>query len=249
MRRIMVLTKALLLMHLRNKMTLFWNLLFPLFLLIVYALIFGQEGFGGEGYISWILPGVIVLNILSFGLLGSATTMVEMRERGVLRRLQATPVPAAVLMLSYLAVNLLLCLLQSFVLIAAAVLALGFRPEPSALLMVIPTILAATLLSISLGQVVSGVAVKAGMALALGQILYFSQMFITDLVLPLDMLPAWIRESAIYLPGYSMVQLVRPPLLSGEWPANLGFYLALTLGYIVVTSIVAALLFRWAPKE
>lgn len=249
MHRWLILTKALLLMQLRNKMTLFWNLLFPLSLLMIYALIFGQEEIGGPDYVAWILPGVIVLNILSFGLLGSASTMVEMRERGVLRRLQATPVPAGNLLAAYLAVNLLLCLLQSLALVAAAVLALGFRPEPAALLLAVPTILAATLLSISLGLVVSGVAVKAGVALALGQMLYFSQMFITDLVIPLDMLPSWLQEAAIYLPGYSMVQLVRPPLLTGSWPPDIGFYLALTIGYIAVASVAAALLFRWAPKE
>lgn len=249
MRRLMILTRALLLMQLRNKMTLFWNLLFPLFLLIVYALIFGQEGMGGAAYVTWILPGVIVLNILSFGLLGSASTMVEMRERGVLRRLQATPVPASSLLSAYLAVNLLLCLLQSLALIAAAVLFLGFRPQPAALMLAAPTILAATLLSISLGLVVSGVAVKAGVALALGQMLYFSQMFITDLVIPLIMLPPWLQAAAVYLPGYSMVQLVRPPLVSASWPPQIGFYLALTIGYIVVTSAAAAFLFRWTPKE
>lgn len=248
MRRWLILTKALLLMQLRNKMTLFWNLLFPLSLLTIYALIFGQEQMGGAAYVAWILPGVIVLNILSFGLLGGASTMVEMRERGVLRRLQATPVPAAGLLGAYLAVNLLLCLLQSLALIAAAVLALGFRPAPSALLLAVPMILAATLLSISLGLVVSGVAVKAGVAVALGQTLYFSQMFVTDLVIPLAMLPPWLQAAAVYLPGYSMVQLVRPPLLSGSWPPGAGFYLALTLGYIVVSSAAAARLFRWTPK-
>jgi ABC-2 type transport system permease protein len=244
-----MITRALLLMHLRNKMTLFWNLLFPLFLLVIYALIFGQEQMGGASYVTWILPGVIVLNILSFGLLGSASTMVEMRERGVLRRLQATPVPAGSLLGAYLIVNLLLCLLQSLALIAAAVLALGFRPAPFDLLLALPMILAATLLSLAMGQVVSGVAVKAGVALALGQTFYFSQMFTTDLVVPLTLLPPWLQAAAIYLPGYSMVQLVRPPLLSGSWSPDLGFYLALTFGYIVVTSVTAALLFRWTPKE
>jgi ABC-2 type transport system permease protein len=248
MRRWLILTKALLLMQLRNKMTLFWNVLFPLSLLMIYALIFGQEQMGGASYVTWILPGVIVLNILSFGLLGSASTMVEMRERGVLRRLQATPVPAGSLLGAYLTVNLLLCLLQSLALIAAAVLFLGFRPQPAALMLAAPTILAATLLSISLGLVVSGVAVKAGVALALGQMLYFSQMFITDLVIPLIMLPPWLQAAAVYLPGYSMVQLVRPPLLSGSWPPDAGFYLALTFVYIVVAGVAAALLFRWTPK-
>lgn len=248
MRRWLMLTKALLLMQLRNKMTLFWNLFFPLSLLMIYTLIFGQAQMGGASYVTWILPGVIVLNILSFGLLGSASTMVEMRERGVLRRLQATPVPAASLLGAYLVVNLLLCLLQSLALIAAAVLVLGFRPEPAALLLAAPAILAATLLSISLGLVVSGVAVKAGAAVALGQTLYFSQMFITDLVIPLALLPSWLQAAAVYLPGYSMVQLVRPPLLSGGWPPDIGFYLALTVLYIVAASVAAALLFRWTPK-
>jgi ABC-2 type transport system permease protein len=248
MRRWFIITRALLVMQLRNKMTLFWNLLFPLFLLVIYALVFGQEQMGGAAYVTWILPGVVVLNILSFGLLGSASTMVEMRERGVLRRLQATPVSAAGLLGAYLSVNLLLCLLQSLALVAAAVLALGFRPAPSALLLAVPTILMATLLSLAMGQVVSGVAVKAGLALALGQTLYFSQMFITDLVVPLDLLPPWLQAAAVYLPGYSMVQLVRPPLLNGTWPPNFSFHLALTLGYIAVTSVAAALLFRWAPK-
>ncbi len=248
MARWLILTKGLLLMHLRNKMTLFWNLLFPLFLLLIYALVFGQEALGGRSYVTWILPGVIVLNILSFGLLGSASTMVEMRERGVLRRLQATPVPAASLLGAYLAVNLLLCLLQSLALITAAVLALGYRPAPADLLQALPAILAATLLALALGQVVSGAAVKAGMALALGQTLYFSQMFITDLVVPLALLPPWLQAAAVYLPGYSMVQLVRPPLLGEGWPPAAGFYLALTFGYIAVASFLAALLFRWAPK-
>ena len=64
MRRWLMLTKALLLMQLRNKMTLFWNLFFPLSLLMIYTLIFGQAQMGGASYVTWILPGVIVLNAI-----------------------------------------------------------------------------------------------------------------------------------------------------------------------------------------
>lgn len=249
MRRLLILTRALLLVQLRNKMALFWNLLFPLFLLIIYALIFGQEQMGGPDFVTWILPGVIVLNILSFGLIGSASTMVEMRERGVLRRLQATPAPAGVLVGAYLGVNLLLCLLQSLALVLAAVLLLGFRPALGSLMLALPMILLATLMAVALGQVVSGVAVKAGVALALGQTLYFSQMFTTDLVVPLGMLPPSLQTAANFLPGYSMVQLVRPPLLSGELAPNVGLYLVLALAYTAAAGLLAARLFRWTAKE
>lgn len=51
--------------------------------------------------------------------------MVEMRERGVLRRLQATPVSALSLVSAYLIVNVFNCLLQSALIVAAGVLVLG----------------------------------------------------------------------------------------------------------------------------
>jgi ABC-type uncharacterized transport system permease subunit len=100
-----------------------------------------------------------------------------------------------------------------------------------------------------MGQIVSGVAVKAGIAVALGQLLYFSQMFITDMVMPLAMLPEWLQAAVVYLPGYSMVQLVRPPLIMGAWSPQVGLYLALSLGYTLLAGLLAAALFRWAPKE
>lgn len=249
MKRFWILTLALARMHLRNRMTLFWNLVFPVFLLGIYSLVFSQQAVDGINYMAWVLPGVLVLNILSFGLMSSSSTMVEMRERGVLRRLQATPVPALSLVGAYLSVNVIICLLQSALIVAAGVLVLGVQLTPLHLLRSLPMILLAILMSVGMGQIVSGVAVKAGIAVALGQFLYFSQMFITDMVMPLAMLPEWLQAAAVYLPGYTMVQLVRPPMIMGTWSPQVGLYLALSLGYTLAAGLLAAALFRWAPKE
>ena len=81
MKRFLILTKALFFMHLRNGSVLFWNFAFPVLLMFIYGLIMSQ-------YMNYMTPGVIVLNTLSFGLVGSSTMMLEMREKGVLRRLQ-----------------------------------------------------------------------------------------------------------------------------------------------------------------
>jgi len=249
MRRYWILTLALARMHLRNRTTLFWNLVFPVFLLGIYSLIFSQQAVDGINYMAWVLPGVLVLNILSFGLMSSSSMMVEMRERGVLRRLQATPVPALSLVGAYLSVNVFIGLMQSALIVTAGVLVLGIRPEQLNLLRSLPMILMAILMSVGMGQMVSGLAVKTGVAVALGQLLYFSQMFITDMIMPLAMLPEWLQAAVVYLPGYSMVQLVRPPLIMGAWSPQVGLYLALSLGYTLLAGLLAAALFRWAPKE
>jgi hypothetical protein len=95
MRRFLVLTKAMMLVHLRNRATLFWNLAFPIFILVIYSQIFGKMSVGNDDYMTWVVPGVLVFNTLVFGLLGSGTIMVQMREKGILRRLQVSSVLSA----------------------------------------------------------------------------------------------------------------------------------------------------------
>ena len=101
MKRFLILTKAMTLMHLRNGYVLFWNFAFPVLLMFIYGAVMSQ-------YMDYMTPGVIVLNALSFGLVSSSTMMLEMREKSVLRRLQATPLPAGQLIGSYLLVNVII---------------------------------------------------------------------------------------------------------------------------------------------
>jgi ABC-2 type transport system permease protein len=247
-KRFLVLTKAMTLMHLRNRSTLFWNLAFPVFLLVIYSQIFGAMDVGGTGFMTWVVPGVVVFNILAFGLLSSGTLMVNMREKGILRRLQASPIPAGQLVGSYLLVNVLIALLQSTIIVVFAALVFRTPFTLTGILWALPMIVLGILTFVALGQVISGLAATAGVAVAIGQILNFSQMFITDMIMPMDFMPEWIQKVAPYLPAYAMVQLVRPPLVDGSLSPDLWSNLLVISAYSAVAGLVAARLFRWAPK-
>jgi ABC-2 type transport system permease protein len=248
MKRFLILTKAMTLMHLRNRSTLFWNLAFPVFLLVIYSQIFGAMDVAGTGFMTWVVPGVVVFNILTFGLLSSGTMMVNMREKGVLRRLQASPIPAGQLVGSYLLVNVLIALLQSTIIVVFAALVFRVPLTLTGALQALPMVIAGIVTFVALGQVISGVATAAGVAVAIGQILNFSQMFITDMIMPMDMMPEWIQKVAPYLPAYATVQLVRPPLVGGNLSADFWPNFLLLAAYTLVAGLVAARLFRWAPK-
>jgi ABC-2 type transport system permease protein len=248
MKRFLVLTKAMTFMHIRNRATLFWNLAFPVFLLVIYSQIFGTMDVGGTDFMNWVVPGVVVLNILTFGLLSSGTVMVNMREKGILRRLQASPVPAGQLVGSYLLVNVLIAVLQSTIILVFAALVFRIPFTLLGALRAFPMIVLAILAFVALGQVISGVAATAGVAVAVGQILNFTQMFITDMIMPMDFMPEWIQKVAPYLPAYATVQLVRPPLVDGRLSPDLWPNLLVVAAYILVAGVVAARLFRWAPK-
>ena len=241
MKRFLILTKAIFLMHLRNGFVLFWNFAFPVLLMIIYGVVMSQ-------YMDYMTPGVIVLNALSFGLVGSSNMMLEMREKSVLRRLQASPLPAGQLIGSYLLVNLLIGILQSTLIIIAGVLLYKVPVSALSLALAYPMILAGLLAFMALGGIISGVAAKAGTATAVGMTIYSSLMFISDMVFPLDMLPNWLRNVVPYLPAYPVVQLVRSALLDATLDPKWLTHLFLLAVYGIGATIIAAKLFRWEPK-
>ena len=198
---------------------------------------------------TWVIPGVIVFNILAYGLLSSSTVMVELRQKGVLRRLQASPVPARQLVGSYLTVNILVCTLQASLILAFSVLVFHTSLTLSSALLAFPVVVAAVITCVALGQVIAGVAPTVGVAVIIGQIANFSQMFITDMIMPIEMMPDWLQKVAPYLPAYAVVQLVRPPLVTGRFGPELGPNLLVAGIYALAAGLLAAVLFRWAPKE
>ena len=241
MKRFLILTKAMTLMHLRNVYVLFWNFAFPVLLMVIYGAIMSQ-------YMDYMTPGVIVLNALSFGLVSSSTMMLEMREKSILRRLQATPLPAGQLIDSYLLVNIIIGVLQSTLILLAGVLLYQIPLTFPGLLLAYPMILAGLLAFMALGGIISGVTAKSGSATAVGMTIYFLLMFISDMIFPLDMLPGWLQRITTYLPAYPVAQLVRSALLDAtldpKWITNV----LLLLTYGIGATLIAARLFRWEPK-
>ena len=245
-------TRYLALIHLRNRTVLFWNLAFPVLMLVLYGVVFrGDVGFmpPGFNYINWVLPGVLVFNALSFGLITSSTLMINMRETGVLRRLQATPMPAGRLVVAYLLVNVVIVLLQSVIIVAAAVLLFGATVTLPALLLALPMTLVGIVTFLALGQLIGGLVPTAGAAVIAGQLAYFALLFVTDMILPVAALPDWLQRVAVYLPSYAVVQLVRPALMDATLDPNLGRNLALAAAYAVTATLIAARLFRWSPRS
>lgn len=253
MSRFLSFTRALALIHLRNKTVLFWNLAFPLLMLALYGVIFNNTislpGSETLTYIDWVLPGVLVFNALSFGLITSSTMMLTLRENGVLRRLQATPMPAAHLVASYLLVNVTIVILQSTIIVIAAIVLFGAAVTATGLLLAAPMLLVGILTFLALGQVIGALVPTQGAAVIAGQLGYFAMLFVTDLIVPLQALPEWLQRGAVYLPSYAVVRLVRPPLLGAGLEPDMWRFIAVAAAYTVAAGFVAARLFRWEPRS
>src|ERR1044072_4584561 len=97
-RRFWMLVQANLLMYTRERVALFWVIVFPVGLMLLFGSIFGQIKINPADpnsltVISFMVPGLIVLMLMSNGLVGNAQAMAVYRERGILQRVQTTPLP------------------------------------------------------------------------------------------------------------------------------------------------------------
>ena len=249
MRRLLVLTRTMVRMFLRDRYILFWNTVFPVFLLLIFGAVFGAMRVDGQPYMAWALPGMVVLNLMAFGLIRSSATMVEMRQQGVLRQLRATPVPALHLVASYIVVDMLLCLAQSAMLVLVAVVVYKVPLTVQGAVRALPMVLTGTLTFVALGQLLSSVLTSISSAIGVGQVLHYSLMFVSDLFMPQQSLPNWLQHVAAYLPAYAVVQVMRPPLLAQVWRADVAWYILLVVFYGVAATLLTAHLFRWEPQQ
>jgi ABC-2 type transport system permease protein len=96
---------------------------------------------------------------------------------------------------------------------------------------------------------ISGLSPTSGVAMAVGQILNFSQMFISDLIIPIQFLPDWLQKASNYFPGFAIVQLVRPTLTADIFSPELWSNLFIVAVYILVSGVIAVRFFRWSPAS
>jgi ABC-2 type transport system permease protein len=94
MRGLLKLTLVELKLFLRNPVGAFFTLIFPLMMLFLFGSIYGNEPsplLGGYGSVDVSVPAYTAMIIATAGLLSLTIQISIYREKGVLRRLKATP--------------------------------------------------------------------------------------------------------------------------------------------------------------
>ena len=242
---LIALSKAYLTESFRSKTALFWNLAFPLFFLFGFAIIMGGSD---PERVTFILPGLLTITIISGSFFGISMNMVMQRETGIYRRMRATPVSALTVVLAHSItsfVNLFMSLVLQLI-IAGLVFKITVRGS-------IPELLVGMCFSIfafiPLGLIIGSSARDTKTAPAITNLLFFPMMFLSGATFPFFMLPGWLQRVAEFLPATYVVELLQGIIYRGL-PLSELLPPALIL---VVTGVVAfflnSLLFRWESTE
>ena len=206
----------------------------------------GESGSSGEtSYIDFLLPGLAVWGVMSFSIIGLATTIAVYREKRILIRIQSTPLKVRVFVTSQMLASLLLSIVQ-----AAIILAVGmaiFRvPIPlSQAPQLCVLILMGNLVFLNLGFIVGAFSKTVAAASGLGNAISLPLMFLSGVFFPTDSLPTVLLFVIEYLPLAPLLEMFRGVALDSGAFWDFPTQLAIVAGWIVVSAAVAMRTFRF----
>ncbi|MGO8947007.1 MAG: ABC transporter permease [Ktedonobacterales bacterium] len=255
MKRFSITLKMVIHTYLRSRSALVFGLVFPALLYILYGYIFQgttNVAGGGKGNVAaalWLMPSVITLSIVLMGISGTVQ-MVLLRSRGVFRVMQATPMPAIQYLLALVITQLILVAVQVVLAVLVGGLFFHVYPQAGGWYIDVLVILAGAAVFITLGQLIAIVAPQMQTANILNQSVNLTTIFFGNLFLPLSTMPEAIQEIGRFLPGFLIVDLLRPAIVTGTvaagttWNSPLLDLAGLGL-YLVVFLVLTARFFRW----
>lgn len=232
-------------LFLREKTGVFWGVVFPLVLLIIFGSIpsFRKPAseLGGISYLTAYVPILIALVLALLAINALPAVLAGYREKGILRRLATTPIGPVRMLGAQLAVQATLTTVTVILLLAVARIAyhVPLPAQPGAFLLAM--LLAAAALY-ALGLVVAAVVPSSRAAQPIGALLFFPMMFFAGLWLPIAAMPSVLQHISHLTPLGAAVQALGDAS-ARQWPHPLN--LAVLAGYAVVLNAAAVKLFRW----
>lgn len=227
-------------LFLREPMSLLVVVILPLALVAVFGAIFDPKT--NDDPIRTYFPAMALgLALAQLALNLMPTTMITYRERGILRRMSATPIHPGKLLAAQLVVAMLAAAVTALTVVVVGSLVIGFD-TPGHLPGFLAGFLLGSLSLFAVGLVVAALAPSARAATGIGVLLFFVSMFFGGVFMPVEMMPAGLVTVGEYTPLGAAMDTMRDSW-SGQPPEVLPLVVMAVI--TVVFSAVAARTFRW----
>jgi ABC-2 type transport system permease protein len=234
-------------LFLREPVSAFFTLIFPVMMLFLFGSIYSNQpavpGMGSQGMIGMLIPAFTAMVIGMAGLMSVTITMATYRENGVLRRLSTTPVSPLVVMAAQVGVVFTMTALGILLLVGVGRLVYQVQFSGSVL-----SLLAGFLLSslsfFGIGFILAGTMPTARTAQIVALALLYPMLILSGAAWPRELMPAAVQKFSAVLPLTYVVNLLRG-LWTGEPWGNHLLDVGVLVGLLLVGVFVSLKTFRW----
>jgi ABC-2 type transport system permease protein len=217
----------------------------PLLLIIILGNIHSLRQplavYGGESFIDLYTTIMVVFGLALLALTNMPMMLADYRERGVLRRLQTTPIGPVRVLTAQLVADLTVAAVMVVLILGVARIWFAVPLPRQAGAFILAALLAAAAL-LGAGLVIAAVAPTGRVARGIGALLFYAMMFFAGLWLPIPNMPATLQHISHATPLGAAVPALTAAA-EGSWPTALQL---LTLaGWAAAFGLAAARFFRW----
>jgi ABC-2 type transport system permease protein len=199
-------------------------------------------------YIDFLLPGLIALSVMQMSVFSVAFVFVTYKEKGILKRLVATPMRPSTFVLSNVITRLLVTLIQTAVFIALGVLVFKAHVIGSYWLLFLIALLG-SIMFLGLGFTISGLASTVESVPPIANLIALPMIFLGGTFFPIDSFPVWLGHIAKYLPLTFFSDAMRQVMTKGVHTSAISSDLWWMAGWSIVLVILANWAFSFEEKR
>lgn len=238
----------------REPAGVFFTVALPIIFLFLFASIFGNQdvkvGRQTVSGVTYYVPGILTLSIVSATLLNLAISISIMRERGLLKRMRATPLPPWVFFAGRILTSTVVTLLLVVVVVLIGRIFYGVPVPTDTFPGLVLAVIIGTAAFSALGFALTAAIPSENSAPAVTNAIVLPLYFFSGVFIPNDQLPEAMQTIGDLFP----VKHLFEALLTTFDPATAGAgiaieNLAVLVGWGIAGGVLAARLFGWAPRQ
>ncbi len=234
-------------MFYREKEGFYWTVLMPAGIYVALSVLpIGKFLNIDSAYSSFLLPGLIAMTIMQGGVYSLAYWMVDLKSRGVIKRLLATPLKSPELIFSLLCARLVITIFQVILLTLLGKLVFHAEFAGNIFSILILVIFGGGIFLL-IGLLISNYAKSYDSAAPIASAIGLPLPFLSSVFYPLTLLPEALQKIAKALPIYYLSDGLRQAYLYPFDFNKIGFDVLILLIWFIV--ILAFTIWQFRLKE
>lgn len=199
-------------------------------------------------YIDFLIPGLIALSVMQMSVFSVAFVFVQYKEKGVLKRLLATPMRPWQFIVANIIVRLTTSVAQAAIFIGMGILLFHIHIYGSPLLLALSILLGATMF-LGLGFTVSGLAKTVDTVPVFANLVVFPMMFLGGTFFAISNMPTWLQAVAKFLPLTFFSSAVRSVMTDGATFFDIKWDLLGMLVWAFILVTLSTITFSFQEKD
>lgn len=193
--------------------------------------------------VAYLVPSILAMALMQLGVF-AAIPLVQQREKGILKRIGATPLARWKLVGSNVLLRLLVAIVDAVLILGIGHVFFNVQIVGS-LLASAGVVLLGAASFLAIGFMLASFLKTEEQATGVVQVVQIPMMFLSGIFFSFDFLPGFLQTVARFMPLTYLGDAMRQVMVNGTQVAPLGVDLAVLTGWLVVCLAIAARSFRW----